>query len=68
MLRGKYQYRTVATIDKLRTAGYAQPITALEDAVRDYVRTYLVTGTVLGAETGSGGAPLSPRPAFSATR
>jgi ADP-L-glycero-D-manno-heptose 6-epimerase len=71
VLRGKYQYRTVATIDKLRAAGYPAPITALEDAVRDYVRAYLVTGTVLGAESavpaGDGAAP-SPRPTFSATR
>lgn len=70
VLRGKYQYRTVATIDKLRAAGYAQPVSALEDAVRDYVRNYLVTGTVLGAETASAEADgaSSPRPTFSATR
>ena len=71
VLRGKYQYRTVATIDKLRAAGYAEPITALEDAVRDYVRTYLLTGTVLGAESGGGAddaVDSSPRPTFSATR
>ncbi len=73
VLRGKYQYRTVATIDKLRAAGYAAPITPLEDAVRDYVRGYLVTGTVLGAESGAPGAAedgvaSSPRPTFSATR
>ena len=65
VLRGKYQYRTVATIDKLRAAGWAQPFTPLEDAVRDYVRTYLVTGTVLGGESAAASKPL---PAFSATR
>ncbi|MDQ6944264.1 MAG: ADP-glyceromanno-heptose 6-epimerase [Candidatus Eremiobacteraeota bacterium] len=65
VLRGKYQYRTVATIDRLRTAGYAQPIARLEDAVSDYVRNYLGTGTVLGSE--SDAAP-SPLPTLSATR
>jgi len=72
VLRGKYQYRTVATIDKLRAAGYTAPLTALEDAVRDYVRNYLLTGTVLGAESATAGAEeagdSSPRPTFSATR
>jgi ADP-L-glycero-D-manno-heptose 6-epimerase len=65
VLRGKYQYRTVATIDRLRAAGWAQPMTTLEDAVADYVRTYLVTGTVLGSESDTAS---SPRPTFSATR
>jgi len=65
VLRGKYQYRTVATIDRLRAAGWTQPMTSLEDAVADYVRTYLVTGTVLGSESGAASSPL---PTFSATR
>jgi len=65
VLRGKYQYRTVATIDRLRAAGYAQPLTSLEDAVRDYVRNYLVTGAVLGSESAGASSPL---PTFSATR
>jgi ADP-L-glycero-D-manno-heptose 6-epimerase len=64
VLRGKYQYRTVATIDRLRAAGWTAPLTALEDAVSDYVRSYLVTGAVLGAEADS----ASPLPTFSATR
>ena len=64
-LRGKYQYRTVATIERLRGAGWARPITPLEDAVADYVRNYLVTGTVLGAEPDAASSPL---PTFSATR
>jgi ADP-L-glycero-D-manno-heptose 6-epimerase len=64
-LRGKYQYRTVATIDRLRAAGWSKAMTTLEDAVRDYVRGYLVSGTVLGGE--SDGAS-SPAPTFSATR
>ena len=65
LLRGKYQYRTVATIDKLLAAGWTQPMTSLEDAVSDYVRTYLVTGTVPGSESDAGS---SPTPTFSATR
>ncbi|HYW53843.1 MAG TPA: ADP-glyceromanno-heptose 6-epimerase [Dongiaceae bacterium] len=65
VLRGKYQYRTVATIDRLREAGYTQPITALEAAVSDYVRNYLVTGTVLGDEPDTASSPL---PTLSATR
>jgi ADP-L-glycero-D-manno-heptose 6-epimerase len=64
-LRGKYQYRTVAEVDKLRRAGWTTPATSLEDGIRDYVRSYLLTGTVLGAE--SDVAP-SPLPTFSATR
>ncbi|MGA8596293.1 MAG: ADP-glyceromanno-heptose 6-epimerase [Bryobacteraceae bacterium] len=49
-LRGKYQYYTRADISKLRAAGYAQPITTLGDAVRDYVQNYLVPGWGLGEE------------------
>jgi ADP-L-glycero-D-manno-heptose 6-epimerase len=63
VLREKYQYRTQATIDRIRDAGYSAPITPLEDAVRDYVRSYLATGSVLGAES-----PASPTPTLSATR
>jgi ADP-L-glycero-D-manno-heptose 6-epimerase len=50
VLRGKYQYRTVATIDRLREAGWTRPATSLEDAVADYVRRYLVPGALLGDE------------------
>ena len=48
-LSGKYQYFTEADMTKLRTAGYARPLTTLEDAVADYVRNHLETGRVLGA-------------------
>ncbi|GAC1583541.1 MAG: ADP-glyceromanno-heptose 6-epimerase [Candidatus Elarobacter sp.] len=65
-LRGRYQYRTVATTGRLHEAGWTQPATPLEDAVRDYVRNYLLTGTVLGSESERAGA--SPSPTFSATR
>ena len=52
-IRDKYQYFTQADIGKLRAAGYQQPITRLEDAVRDYVVNYLVPGKSLGGETGT---------------
>ena len=41
-LRGKYQYLTQATTEKLQAAGYTRPFTTLEDGVRDYLSTYLV--------------------------
>jgi ADP-L-glycero-D-manno-heptose 6-epimerase len=47
-IRDKYQYSTEAKIDKLRSAGYRQPITPLSEAVRDYVQNYLVPGQALG--------------------
>ena len=47
-IRDKYQYFTQANIAKLRAAGYTQPITPLDEAVRDYVRNYLVPGKALG--------------------
>ncbi len=50
-IRDKYQYFTQADIGKLRAAGYAEPITPLEDAVRDYVVNYLLPGKSLGSET-----------------
>lgn len=40
-LRGKYQYYTKANLGKLRTAGYVQPMTRLEDGVREYVTKFL---------------------------
>jgi ADP-L-glycero-D-manno-heptose 6-epimerase len=49
-IRNQYQYFTQAKIGKLRAAGYREPITSLEDAVRDYVVNYLVPGKTLGAE------------------
>jgi ADP-L-glycero-D-manno-heptose 6-epimerase len=47
-IREKYQYFTQADIRKLRGAGYAAPVTSLEDAVRDYVVNYLVPGRSVG--------------------
>jgi ADP-L-glycero-D-manno-heptose 6-epimerase len=46
-IREKYQYSTQADIRKLLASGYNQPITSLEDAVRDYVVNYLVPGRTL---------------------
>lgn len=40
-LRGRYQYFTQASMDKLRDAGYHKEFTALEDGVKDYVENYL---------------------------
>ncbi len=48
-LRGKYQYHTQATMNKLRDAGYNKSVTVLEDAVADYVQGNLMTGRHLGA-------------------
>jgi len=48
-IRDKYQYFTQANINKLLGTGYDQPITLLEDAVRDYVVNYLVPGRTVGA-------------------
>ncbi len=49
-LRTRYQYFTCAQIDKLRSAGFEQPMTPLEAAVAEYVRCYLVPGVHLGDE------------------
>ena len=42
-IRDKYQYFTQANLLRLRGAGYAAPVTSLENAVFDYVRKYLIT-------------------------
>ncbi len=47
-IRDKYQYFTQAKIEKLRSAGYARPITPLAEAVRDYLQDYLLPGKALG--------------------
>jgi ADP-L-glycero-D-manno-heptose 6-epimerase len=64
-LRGKYQYRTEATVDKLRASGYDAPFITLEEGVWDYVRRYLVPGVILGGEldrsaSGAGSALSTP--------
>jgi ADP-L-glycero-D-manno-heptose 6-epimerase len=49
-LRPKYQYFTCADVSKLRAAGYAEPFTPLNEAVRDYVQNYLLPDRHLGDE------------------
>lgn len=41
-LRGNYQYFTEAKLERLRSAGYAKPMTGLEDGVRRYVQNFLM--------------------------
>ena len=48
VLRGKYQYFTLADVSKLRATGYTRPMTPLTEAVRDYVQNYLVSSKKLG--------------------
>ncbi|MCB1228510.1 MAG: ADP-glyceromanno-heptose 6-epimerase [Verrucomicrobiales bacterium] len=49
-LRAKYQYYTCADIGRLREAGYADALTPLDEAVRDYVVGYLQRDARLGDE------------------
>ncbi len=46
-LRPKYQYRTSATVERIRESGYMRSITPLAEAVSDYVLNYLLTGNPL---------------------
>ncbi len=48
-IRDKYQYSTQANISRLLATGYTQPITSLEDAIRDYVVNYLIPGRTIAA-------------------
>jgi len=41
-IRDKYQYFTEANMEKLKSIGYDQAFTSLEDGIRKYVRDYLV--------------------------
>ena len=40
-IRDKYQYFTEARMDRLKEAGYARPMTPLEEGISDYVVGYL---------------------------
>lgn len=40
-LRGRYQYFTQASMEKLKRAGYSKKFTSLEEGVKDYVQNYL---------------------------
>ena len=41
-IRDKYQYFTEAKMEKVKAAGYTEPLYTLEEGVTDYVRNYLV--------------------------
>jgi ADP-L-glycero-D-manno-heptose 6-epimerase len=41
-IRNQYQYHTCAEIKKIRSAGYMETITSLEDGILDYVKNYLI--------------------------
>jgi ADP-L-glycero-D-manno-heptose 6-epimerase len=43
VLKGKYQYFTEASMARLRAAGYAAPMTSIEEGVGDYVRRHLAS-------------------------
>lgn len=47
-LTEKYQYFTEAKLDKIKKAGYSDPLTSLEDGVTDYVKNYLLKNKYLG--------------------
>ncbi|MDD2581637.1 MAG: ADP-glyceromanno-heptose 6-epimerase [Desulfuromonadaceae bacterium] len=47
-IRSTYQYLTCAETAKIRAAGYAEPVTPVEEAVSDYIRNYLIPGKRLG--------------------
>jgi ADP-L-glycero-D-manno-heptose 6-epimerase len=49
-LRFRYQYATCASLDRLRAAGYRDPVTPLPHAIRDYVSSYLMPDRRLGDE------------------
>jgi ADP-L-glycero-D-manno-heptose 6-epimerase len=46
-VRNQYQYFTEADISKLRSSGYKDSITSLEQAIKDYITNYLVQGEYL---------------------
>ena len=41
-IRYNYQYFTEADLSKLRTAGYSEKFTSLEDGIEEYVGNYLM--------------------------
>jgi len=44
----KYQYFTEANLNKIKKAGYKQPLHSLEEGVTDYVKNYLLKEKYLG--------------------
>lgn len=49
-LAEKYQYFTEANLNKIKKAGYRNPLYSLEDGVTDYVKNYLLKKKYLGEE------------------
>jgi ADP-L-glycero-D-manno-heptose 6-epimerase len=41
-IRDQYQYHTCAKMEKIRSAGYVERITSLEEGILDYVKNYLI--------------------------
>ncbi|MDA8561480.1 ADP-glyceromanno-heptose 6-epimerase [Nitrospinae bacterium] len=41
-IRNQYQYHTCAEMEKIRSAGYTESITSLEEGVSDYIKNYLI--------------------------
>lgn len=46
-IRDKYQYFTEANMAKLKSIGFDQDFTSLEDGVQDYVKNYLMSNSYL---------------------
>ncbi|MCX6177815.1 MAG: ADP-glyceromanno-heptose 6-epimerase [Chlorobiales bacterium] len=42
-LRDKYQYYTCADVTKLRSAGFSEAFTSIEDGIQEYVQQYLAS-------------------------
>ena len=49
-LRDTYQYFTQAEMTRFQGTNYTEPMTSLEEAVRDYIQKYLIPGHYLGDE------------------
>jgi ADP-L-glycero-D-manno-heptose 6-epimerase len=47
-LAEKYQYYTKAELEKIKKAGYNDPVSSLEDGVTDYIKNYLMIDKYLG--------------------
>lgn len=47
-IRNQYQYHTCAEMKKIRSAGYVETVTSLEDGISDYVKNYLIPDKHLG--------------------
>ncbi|MZH45425.1 MAG: ADP-glyceromanno-heptose 6-epimerase [Nitrospinae bacterium] len=41
-IRDQYQYHTCAEMEKIRSAGYVESITSLEEGISDYVKNFLI--------------------------